>query len=177
MNKMNFSLYRTIEVLEQTPETLMRLTKGLSPFWTTMNEGGDTWSVFDVVGHLLHGDKTDYLTRVKIILSNNIDKKFGPFDRFARYETSKGMTLIELLKEFKSVREYNLQQLKLLKISASDLSKTGIHPTFGTVTLHQLLSTWVVHDLDHISQIARIMAKQYKDETGPWIEYLRILKQ
>ncbi len=176
MNKNNFSFERTLEVLEQTPETLIRLTKGLSSFWTTMNEGNDTWSVFDVVGHLLHGDKTDYLTRVKIILSNTADKKFVPFDRFAQFETSRGMTLMELLNEFKSVREYNLQQIKLLNISPSDFFKTGIHPTFGTVTLSQLLSTWAVHDLDHISQIARIMAKQYKEETGPWIEFLRILK-
>ena len=176
---MIFSTDKTIEILEQTPETLIRLTKGLSSFWTNSNEGENTWTVFDVIGHLLHGEKTDWLVRTKIILSDNFndpDKSFIPFDRFAQSETSIGKTLAELLDEFKEIRYNNLLELKSLEISETDLAKTGIHPEFGTVTLKQLLSTWAVHDLDHISQIARIIAKQYKEETGPWIEFLKILK-
>jgi uncharacterized damage-inducible protein DinB len=174
---MSFTIAKTFEILEQTPDTLINLTSGLSQEWIKTNEGGETWSVFDVVGHLLHGDKTDWLKRVKVILSDSDDKRFTPFDRFAQLETSKGKTLTELLKEFKEVRKSNLTALRALNISEADLSKTGIHPTFGTVTLKQLISTWAVHDLDHLSQISRVMAKQYKDETGPWVEFLKILKQ
>lgn len=176
IKKQKFSMDRTIEILEQTPDTLIRLTSGLSDFWTKSNEGIDTWSVFDVVGHLLHGEKTDWLVRTKIILSTGDEKEFVPFDRFAQLETSKGRTLPELLDEFKRVRAENIGQIKSLGINANDLDKTGIHPTFGAVTLRQLLSTWAVHDLDHLAQISRIMAKQYKEETGPWIEFLKILK-
>lgn len=174
---MSFTIAKTFEILEQTPDTLINLTSGLSQEWINTNEGDETWSVFDVVGHLLHGDKTDWLKRVKVILSGSDDKRFTPFDRFAQLETSKGKTLTELLKEFKEVRKSNLTELRGLNISEADLSKTGIHPTFGTVTLKQLISTWAVHDLDHLSQISRVMAKQYKDETGPWVEFLKILKQ
>jgi hypothetical protein len=171
-----FSMDRTLEILKQTPDTLISLTAGLSEFWTHNNEGSDTWSVFDVVGHLLHGDKTDWLLRTKIILSDSEDKRFEPFNRFAQLETSKGRTLSELLQEFKLVRTDNIQQLVSMAITTNDLSKTGIHPTFGPVTLSQLLSTWAIHDLDHLAQISRIMSKQYREETGPWIEYLKILK-
>lgn len=174
---MSFTIAKTFEILEQTPDTLINLTSGLSQEWIITNEGGETWSVFDVIGHLLHGDKTDWLKRVKVILSDSDDKRFTPFDRFAQLETSKGKTLTELLKEFKEVRKSNLTALRGLNISEADLSKTGIHPTFGNVTLKQLISTWAVHDLDHLSQISRVMAKQYKDETGPWVEFLKILKQ
>lgn len=176
IKKQSFSIDRTIEILEQTPETLIHLTSGLSDFWTKSNEGIDTWSVFDVVGHLLHGDKTDWLVRTKIILSNSYEKQFKPFDRFAQLETSKGKTLLELLNEFKLVRAENVRQIKSFEITTNDLTKAGMHPTFGAVTLGQLLSTWAVHDLDHIAQISRIMSKQYKEETGPWIEFLTILK-
>lgn len=174
---MQFSLNRTMEVLAQTPDTISQLTSGLGSYWTHANEGEATWSVYDVVGHLLHGDKTDWLVRAKIILSHSAEKNFAPFDRFAQFENSNGKTLTVLLAEFNAVRKENLQQLKLLKISEADLSRTGIHPTFGHVTLSQLLATWAVHDLDHIAQIARVMARQYKEETGPWIEFLKILKQ
>lgn len=174
---MLFSTDKTFEILEQTPETLMRLTKGLSSFWTDSIESAGNWSVFDVVGHLVHGEKTDWLIRTKIILSDNTDKLFIPFDRFAQLETSKGKTLLDLLNEFKELRNNNLLELRSMKLSDKDLLKTGIHPEFGTVTLSQLLAAWAVHDLDHISQISRIMAKQYKEETGPWVEYLKILKQ
>ena len=174
---MDFSIEQSIEILERTPDVLFRLTEGLSPGWLTTNEGGDSWTVFDVVGHLLHGEKTDWIPRVEIILSDKAEKVFPPFDRFAQFEQSKGKTFLQLLTEFKTARQASIQNLRNFAIGKLDLTKTGTHPTFGQVTLAQLLSTWVVHDLDHISQITRIMAKQYKEQTGPWIEFLRILKQ
>ncbi|GAA4365758.1 hypothetical protein GCM10023185_36340 [Hymenobacter saemangeumensis] len=174
-NMSSFSLDKTLEILRQTPATLLHLTGGLSDFWVTRNEGPDTWSVYDVVGHLIHGDKTDWLPRVHTILSASPEKQFVPFDRFAQFEASKGKTLRELLQEFQAVRQQNLTQLRALPITPGDLDKTGIHPTFGPVTLRQLLSTWAVHDLDHIAQIARVMAKQYQAETGPWIAFLKVL--
>jgi uncharacterized damage-inducible protein DinB len=174
---MNFSLDKTIEILEKTPDAISQLTHGLSTAWIKTNEGENTWSVFDVVGHLLHGDKTDWINRIKIILSESGDKHFEPFDRFAQFETSKGKTCEQLVNEFRTIRKENLDTLKSLNITEKDFMKTGIHPTFGTVTLQQLLATWLVHDLDHISQITRIMAKQYKEETGPWIAFLKIINQ
>ena len=173
---MEFSITKSIEILERTPQVLIKLTEGLSPVWTQTNEGSNTWSVYDVIGHLLHGEKTDWIIRTEIILSEG-DKNFTPFDRFAQFEISKGKTLTRLLEEFSTARANNIQKLRSLNISHLDLAKTGIHPTFGTVTLAQLLATWVVHDLDHIAQISRIMAKQYKEQTGPWIEFLKILKE
>jgi hypothetical protein len=174
---MMFSLEKSIEILERTPITLDNLLNSLSNEWTSNNEGGETWSVFDVLGHLIHGDKTDWMVRAELILSTQADKKFKPFDRFAQFETSKGKTLNELLREFKEIRKSNILRLRQLGITDHDLIKKGIHPVFGEVTLSQLLATWVVHDLDHVSQIARVMAKQYKDEVGPWIEFLKILRQ
>jgi hypothetical protein len=174
---MQYSLEKSIELLERTPDVLFRLTEGLSSEWTLTNEGADTWSVFDVVGHLIHGENTDWVPRAEIILSGNADKRFPPFDRLAQTELSKGKDLTQLLHEFKIARTNSLTKLKALKINEQDLQKTGLHPTFGEVTLGQLLATWVVHDLDHISQIARVMAKQYQSETGPWIAFLKILHQ
>ena len=174
---MKFSLTQAIEILEQTPQVLSQLLSNLSTEWTSNNEGGETWSPFDVIGHLINGDKTDWLNRVEIILSNSTDKRFDSFDRFAQFESSKGKTVLQLLDEFKQIRAENLSRLKQLNISNEDLSKIGIHPVFGEVKLSQLLSTWVVHDLDHISQISRVMATQYKTEVGPWIEFLKILNQ
>lgn len=174
---MQFSIEKSIEILEKTPATLAVLLNNLSEDWTSNNEGADTWSPYDVIGHLIHGDKTDWLARAEIILSDASDKRFEPFDRFAQFESSKGKTLPQLLEDFKDIRSENVQRLRRLNIRPEDLDKTGIHPTFGAVTLSQLLSTWVVHDLDHISQIARVMAKQYTDEVGPWIAFLKILRQ
>lgn len=174
---MQFSLEKSIELLSRTPDVLFQLTNGLSPEWTSTNEGPETWSVFDVVGHLIHGENTDWVPRAEIILSGNTNKRFPPFDRFAQAELSKGKDLSQLLHEFKIARNNSLQRLKALKINEQDLTKTGIHPSLGEVTLAQLLATWVVHDLDHISQIARVMAKQYQTETGQWIAYLKILRQ
>lgn len=174
---MGFSIGKTIEILQSTPGTLTNMTGGHSAFWTNQNEGGETWSVFDVIGHLIHGEKTDWIIRTKVILSDNQDKNFEPFDRWAQQQNSAGKTLHQLLAEFAALRRENIHILRGLNITENDLLKTGFHPSFGQVNLQQLLATWAVHDLNHISQIARIMAKQYKVETGPWIQFLKILNQ
>ena len=173
---MEFELDKSLEILERTPSVLNIMLNDLSTEWTTHNEGDNTWSVYDVIGHLIHGEKTDWIPRAQIILSNQTDKTFEPFDRFAQFENSKGKTLGILLREFETLRIENIQQLKSLNITEEALYKTGIHPEFGSVTLRQLLGTWVAHDLGHIAQISRVMAKQYKDEAGPWTQYLRILQ-
>lgn len=137
-------------------------------------KGPETWSPYDILGHLIHGERTDWMERIDIIL-NRDDKHFTPFDRFAQFTENKGKSLNDLLTEFKELRESNLKKLKALNLSETELMQKGIHPVFGEVTLKQLLSTNVVHDLSHIAQICRVMTKQYKNETGPWIEYLPIL--
>ncbi len=171
---MKFDLNKSIEVLERTPSVVEQMLSGISDDWVVNNEGGDSWSPYDIVGHLVHGEKTDWVVRMEVILLND-DKKFEPFDRFAQIKDSKGKTLQMLIDEFKALRKKNIVKLRLKKIDSFDLQKTGIHPAFGKVTLQQLLATWVVHDLNHIAQIARVMAKQYKTEVGPWVEYLPIL--
>ena len=174
---MNFDFDKTLEILEQTPRTLKSMIGGLSPEWTSNNEGGETWTVFDVIGHLVHGETTDWLRRAEIILSDGGDKKFAQFDRFAQFDARVGKTLAQLLDEFTELRAKNLAALRARNIGEADLKKTGIHPAFGEVNLAQLLSTWAVHDLDHVVQISRVMAYQYRDDVGPWIEYLRVLKK
>ena len=174
---MEFSINKSIEILERTPHVLIQLTNNLSADWTMNNEGGETWSVFDVIGHLIHGEKTDWMTRIEIILSERAHKEFVPFDRFAQLKESKGKSLEQLLNEFLAVRELSLKKLKGLHLKESDFDKTAIHPKFGKVTLSQLIAAWTVHDLDHISQISRVMAKQYKEQSGPWVEYMKILRQ
>ena len=173
---MDFSLPKSLQILERTPDVLYSMLHDLSVDWTTNNEGEGTWSVFDIVGHLIHGEKTDWVVRAKIILSDGSNKSFEPFDRFAQYETSKGKTLEQLLAVFQQARRANLEMVRGWNLTEADLHKTGIHPTFGEVTLRQLLATWVAHDLNHIAQMARVMAKQYKEEVGPWIDFLGILK-
>jgi uncharacterized damage-inducible protein DinB len=173
----NFTIEKSIEILERTPAVLDAMLTGISADWTENNEGGETWSVFDVLGHLVHGEKTDWIARAEIILSDGRNKAFEPFDRFAQFEESKGKTLRELLDEFKELRQKNIAVLRSKKLTGKNLEQKGIHPAFAEVTLAQLLATWTVHDLDHISQISRVMAKQYKEDVGPWVEYLRILNQ
>ena len=173
---MHLNLEKSIEILERTPTVLQTLLQNLSDDWILHNEGEETWSVYDVIGHLIHGEKTDWIPRTEIILSENPNKTFKPFDRFAQFELSKGKTLSQLLDEFTILRKKNIEVLRSKKITENDLNKKGVHPTFGEVTLSQLLSTWAVHDLNHIAQIVRVMAKQYKEDVGPWIEYLRILQ-
>ena len=174
---MEYSVSKSVEVLERTPATLIQMLDGLPDDWVFNNEGEGTWSAYDVIGHLIHGDITDWLPRAQLILSHNPEKRFTPFDRFAQFEESKGKSLHQLLIEFQEIRRKNIEKLLELNIAEHDLSKTGIHPTFGEVTLSQLLSCWVVHDLDHISQVSRVMAKQYKTAVGPWVEFLKILRQ
>jgi len=172
---MQFSLLQSMEILERTPVVIDSLLGNLSDSWVKGNEGGESWSPYDIVGHLIHGEKTDWMVRAEIILSKR-DKHFELFDRFAQFQDSKGKNLQQLLDEFHELRRNNLQKLKTMSVSNDDLTKTGIHPAFGEVTLSQLLATWVVHDLNHIHQISRVMAKQYASAVGPWIEYLGVLK-
>ena len=173
---MEYAIDKALPILEKTPALLKLWLQGLCDEWIVNNEGGDTWRVYDVVGHLIHGERTDWMARIRKTLSDT-DKEFVPFDRFAQFNESKGKTLDQLLDEFATIRKQNLEEFRSLNISEQVLSKTGIHPSFGTVTLRQLLSTWVAHDLSHIAQIARVMAKQYKEEVGPWVEYLSIMKR
>lgn len=172
---MKFNIYKSLEILERTPLVLETMLKGLSEEWTKNNEGPETWSPYDIVGHLIHGEKTDWIPRMEIILSGKADKNFEPFDRFAQFKESKGKNLQQLLDEFKALRKQNIERLRSANLTQDNFEQQGIHPAFGQVTLKQLLSTWVVHDLNHIGQIVRVMAKQYKSEVGPWTEYLRIL--
>ena len=172
---MQFTHQKSIEILERTPAVLKTLLSGLSEEWIVNNEGPETFSPYDVIGHLIHGEKTDWVTRAKIILEFGLSKPFTPWDRFAQYEESKGKTLEQLLDEFERVRKVNMHWFKSLDLTESDLNKKGMHPKLGEVTLRNLLSTWVVHDLTHIAQVTRVMAKQYKDEMGPWPEFFRIL--
>jgi len=172
---MEFTLDKSYEILERTPAVLQSLLTGVSDEWTMNNEGPDTFSPYDVVGHLIHGEKTDWPDRIAMILEDGVSKTFVPYDQFAMFEESKGKTLNQLLAEFEAVRKEKLQWLKSLKLTEEDLNKKGLHPSFGEVTLRQLLSTWVVHDLTHIAQITRVMAKQYTEATGPWAEFFRIL--
>lgn len=139
------------------------------------NEGPDTFSPYDVIGHLIHGEKTDWVPRAKIILTFGMAKPFEPWDRFAQYENSKGKTLSQLLDEFDALRKANMEWFRPLQLPETDLDKKGMHPVLGEVTLRHLLATWVVHDLTHIAQITRVMAKLYKKEMGPWPEFFRIL--
>lgn len=172
---MNYSIDKALEILEQTPKTLSSLLSNLSNAWVFCNEGKDTWSTFDVVGHLIHCENTDWIPRLNIILSNRDNKTFDPFDRFAQFENSKGKTLVNLLDEFQKIRTENLEYLKLLELSEEELDLKGLHPTLGEVSLKELLATWVTHDLGHIAQISRVMAKQYKKEVGPWTAFISIL--
>lgn len=173
---MKYDLEKSIEVLSRTPGTLERLLSGLSDDWIHHNEGPATWSAYDIVGHLIHGERTDWIPRMKIILSDGPNKNFVPFDRFAQLQNEE-KPLAELLQEFRRLREVNITELKSAGISEKLLSRSGIHPEFGKVTLSQLLATWVAHDLNHIGQIARVMAKQYKEAVGPWVPYIGILSQ
>lgn len=171
---MKFDLSSSIGILSNTPSVLESMLHSLSDDWLHSNEGTDTWSPFDIAGHLVHGEQTDWMERANIILFSD-DKRFKKFDRFAQFTESKGKTVHVLLAEFRKLREKNIEHVKNLGLTEDKLNMTGIHPSFGEVTLRQLLATWVVHDLNHISQITRVLAKQYREETGPWVEYLPLL--
>lgn len=173
---MNFSLQRSIEILERTPSILDSFFNELSDDWTLNNEGENTWSPYDIIGHLIHGERTDWIERAKIIIYQQDDKTFESFDRYAQINESQGKSLAQLIEEFKLLRNDNLNELRALNISEEMLDLEGIHPELGKVNLNQLLATWVVHDLGHIAQISRVMAFQYKNEVGPWTDYLKIIE-
>ncbi len=173
---MLFDFNKSIQILERTPVILKDLLSGLSDDWVLHNEGGDTWSAYDIIGHLIHGERTDWMNRLEIIMNHEGNKTFVPFDRFAQFKESEGKSLEQLLEEFDTLRKTNLMKLKSLGLLKQDFERTGIHPAFGEVTLAELLSTWTVHDLTHIAQISRVMAKQYKSSIGPWIKYFRLLQ-
>lgn len=173
---MRFELNEALAVLGRTPDVLATLLEGLPPGWVEGTEGPDTWSPYDVVGHLIHGERTDWITRTRMILEKGKAEQFEPFDRTAMFRESKGKTLAQLLAEFAALRKSNLETLRGWGLTAADLDRKGVHPALGEVTLRQLLATWVAHDLGHIVQIARVMAKQYRDEVGPWGEYLSALE-
>jgi hypothetical protein len=175
MTDMSFQLRDAIAVLERTPAALRTLLSGLPESWTTPNEGPDTFSAFDNVGHLIHGERTDWIPRARIILAQGEHRKFEPYDRFAQVRESAGKNLAQLLDEFEQLRAQNLSTLRGWNLSEQELALQGEHPELGPVTLRQLLATWVAHDLGHLAQTARVMAKQYGGEVGPWRAYLPIL--
>lgn len=173
---MNFELEHAIPVLKRTPATLKSLLLHLPDPWLVQNEGEGTWSPYDILGHLIHGEHTDWIPRAKIILEHGEARPFEPFDRVAMFEKSKGKSLAELLDTFAGLRERNLDELEAMNLTPDSLEKRGTHPELGVVTMKQLLATWVVHDLGHIRQVVRVMAKQYRDAVGPWKAYLSILE-
>jgi len=174
---MNFNITKSVEILERTPIVLESMLSELSGSWIKTNEGENTWSPYDILGHLIFGEKTDWIVRIKIILSQSENKMFEPFDRFAQLKEKQDKNISELVAEFKNLRKNNLIELRSLNITNTNFELKGIHPELGEVTLEQLISTWVVHDLGHIAQISRVMAKQYKTNVGPWNAYLGILSK
>jgi DinB superfamily len=164
-----------VEVLERTPATLRALLSGLSEPWLEAHEGPDTFGPRDVLGHLIHGEQTDWIPRLRLILEHGETRPFTPFDRFAFRETCRGLSLGQLLDRFASLREENLRFLRGLGLGDADLQRTGTHPALGRVTASQLLASWVVHDLGHVKQVVRTMARRYREAVGPWREYLSVL--
>jgi hypothetical protein len=172
---MNFDLPRTLEVLSRTPGVVESLLDGLSDAWLDSNEGPDTFSPRDVVGHLIHGEETDWVPRIRLILERGEDQPFTPFDRFGFREKIRGRSMDDLLSELRNLRDENLDYVRGLSLTSSDFDRKGRHPALGTVTLEQLFAAWMVHDLGHIRQIVRVVAHQYDEAVGPWKEYLSIL--
>ncbi len=172
---MDFALDKGIVVLERTPATVRAMLTDLPSEWTTATEGPETWSPYDIVGHLIHGERTDWIARARMILDQGPNRRFEPYDRFAQFRESQGKSLGQLLDEFQMLRGQNLITLRNFKLTEAQMALEGEHPAFGLVTLRQLLATWVAHDLGHIAQIARVMAKQYRDAVGPWRQYLPVL--
>ena len=172
---MQHDLQDTVALLARTPTTLNALLRDLPETWTRTNEGEKTWSAFDIVGHLIHGERTDWMPRARMILEFGDSRAFEPFDRLAQERESQGKSLAELLDEFALLRAQSLDQLRDLNLRAEDLARRGRHPALGVVTLSQLLATWAVHDLTHLHQISRVMAHQFRQAVGPWSKYLGVL--
>lgn len=175
MTVQRFDLQAGIAVLERTPVTLREMLAGLPAQWTMVDEGPDTWSPYVVIGHLVHGERADWVPRARIILEQGDNRRFEPFDRLAQFRESEGKSLEQLLDEFSDLRRANLETLRGWQLGEAQLALEGEHPEFGAVTLRQLLATWVAHDLGHIAQIARVMAKQYREAIGPWRAYLPVM--
>lgn len=175
-NLTEFSLAETIAILSRTPATLNALLRGLPGPWVYCNEGKDTWSAFDILGHLICGERTDWMPRARIILEHGEARPFDPFDRFAQARESQGKSLEQLLDEFARLRSENLDALLALNLQPEDLARRGRHPALGVVTLSELLATWAVHDLTHVHQLSRVMAHRYGEAVGPWSTYLGVLK-
>ena len=172
---MNFDTATGIAVLERTPSTFRAMLAGLPPAWIDATEGPDTWSPYVIVGHLIHAERADWIPRARIILAQGADRRFTPYDRFAQFRESQGKSLKDLLDEFTQLRAENLATLAGWRLTEAQLAWQGEHPAFGAVTLRQLLSCWVAHDLGHIAQTARVMAKQYREAVGPWRAYLPVM--
>jgi hypothetical protein len=172
---MDFDLDLAIEVLRRSPATLRALLDGLSESWIRGDEGPETFSPFDVVGHLIDGEETDWIPRARVILAKGPNLRFEPYDRFRHRTRNLGRSSESLLAEFARLRTWNVQQLESWKLTATELDLPGEHPSLGRVTLRQLLAAWVVHDLGHLAQVARVMATQYRDAVGPWIPFLPVL--
>ena len=170
------NLENTIALLERTPGVLNALLRDLPDAWTQRNEGEKTWSAYDVVGHLIHGELTDWMPRAKMILQHGESWPFEPFDRFAQERNSKGKSLAQLLDEFARLRAESLTELRALNLQEQDLEQRGKHPALGPVTLSQLLATWAAHDLTHLHQLSRIMAHQYREAVGPWNAFLGVMQ-
>jgi hypothetical protein len=173
---MEHNLQNSIALLTRTPSALNCLVRDLPKEWTFRNEGENSWSVFDIVGHLNHGERTDWMARAKIILQFGESRPFDRFDRFAQQRESQGKSLPQLLDEFALLRSQNLSELRSLNLKPEDLQKRGKHPALGTVTLSELLATWAAHDLTHLHQISRVMAYQYRQSVGPWTKFLGVLQ-
>jgi DinB superfamily len=173
---MQHNLEHTISLLTRTPAVLNALLRDLPDCWTLQNEGEKTWSAFDVVGHLIHGELTDWMPRAMLILEYGDTKAFEPFDRWAQERQSRGKSLGQLLDEFAHLRAQNITQLRGLHLRPVDFERRGKHPALGTVTLSELLATWAVHDLTHLHQISRVMANQYREAVGPWCKFLGVLQ-
>jgi hypothetical protein len=170
------NLPATISLLSRTPAVLDALLRDLPDAWTRCTEGPGSWSPFDIVGHLLHGERTDWMPRIRTILEAGDARAFEPFDRFAQQRESEGKPLAQLLDEFARVRTGNLDQLRALRLQPADMERRGRHPSLGPVTLSNLLSTWAAHDLTHLHQISRVMASQYREAVGPWSKFLGVLQ-
>ena len=173
---MKFNLPETTALLSRTPATLNTLLRGLPESWTQSNEGPGTWSAFDIVGHLIHGEHTDWIPRARVILSDAEDRTFEPFDRFAQIKLSQGKSLAQLLDEFARLRQESLVALEGFHLQPKDLERRGRHPALGLVTLSELLATWAAHDLTHLHQLSRVMATQYREAVGPWSAFLGVLQ-
>ena len=173
---MDFQISKTIEIISQTPATLKSLLGNLSDEWNFAPDGEDSWSPFDIIGHYIHGEETDWITRAKIILSQGENLTFEPFDRFAQLDKSEGQTMSELLETFANLRQKNIEILTSWNLTDEQLKLKGIHPELGEVTLEQLLATWAVHDLTHVRQLVSVLAKQYTENVGAWKQYLSILQ-